>query len=550
MGLFSRSKTPAKEERSEITFDSGIVSQDNTLTESESALLTAVFGSGLRVNADIAMQIPAVAHCVNMIAGAVAMLPVKLYRKADGKSEEITDDIRLKLLNLDTGDTMNADQMRYMWVRDYLLTGSAYAYIGRRYGDPRELHYVGSKYVSVEKDTSDVIFKKYRYLVNGKMFHPFEFLKILRNTDGFGRGRGVIQDNPLVVDMAYNYLKFQRVQLLKGGNKKGFLQTTKTVTGQALDILKAQWSQLYSNNENTEKVMILNDGVQFKEISNTAVEMQLAELAKKTDEQIFSLFGTSDGTLSEDTIKNAIMPVLDSMEAAFDSDLLSEAEKGDYYFAFDTRELTRGDINQRYQAYATALSQNFMQLDEVRALEDLPPLGVNFIKLGLNDVLLDPKTGTIYTPNTNAFANMGESVSVPLTDEENRSIIENRGWVTIKGRRVLLNKDSGGGGGSAQKTEKEKDLEYLPQAIKYSKEIKNSVSALGTTIKGMSCHAARRMSERNVAIDNIRKVLRDPDKTYPSEKHKNATMYRDPETLLSLGNNGIVITVVNLSGDD
>jgi phage portal protein BeeE len=135
------------------------------------------------------------------------------------------------------------------------------------------------------------------------MFHPFEFLKILRNTDGFGRGRGVIQDNPLVVDMAYNYLKFQRVQLLKGGNKKGFLQTTKTVTGQALDILKAQWSQLYSNNENTEKVMILNDGVQFKEISNTAVEMQLAELAKKTDEQIFSLFGTSDGTLSEDTIR-------------------------------------------------------------------------------------------------------------------------------------------------------------------------------------------------------------------------------------------------------
>jgi hypothetical protein len=145
---------------------------------------------------------------------------------------------------------------------------------------------------------------------------------------------------------------------------------------------------------------------------------------------------------------------------------------------------------------------------------------------------------------------MGEVQETPLTDDEDKSIIENRGWVTIKGRRILLNKDSGGGGGSAQKTEKEKDLEYLPQAIKYSKEIKNSVSALGTTIKGMSCHAARRMSERNVTIDNIRKVLRDPDKTYPSEKHKNATMYRDPETLLSLGNNGIVITVVNLSGDD
>lgn len=95
-----------------------------------------------------------------------------------------------------------------------------------------------------------------------------------------------------------------------------------------------------------------------------------------------------------------------------------ESEKGKYYFAFDTRELTRGDINQRYNAYATALSQNFMQLDEVRAMEDLPPLGVNFVKLGLNDVLLDPKTGQIYTPNTNAYAQMGENI--PLTDAGER----------------------------------------------------------------------------------------------------------------------------------
>ena len=73
-----------------------------------------------------------------------------------------------------------------------------------------------------------------------------------------------------------------------------------------------------------------------------------------------------------------------------------------------------------------------MQLDEVRALEDLPPLGINFVKLGLNDVLLDPKTGQIYTPNTNAYAQMGANAAVPvdentdLTTPESRGIIEKR----------------------------------------------------------------------------------------------------------------------------
>ena len=57
-----------------------------------------------------------------------------------------------------------------------------------------------------------------------------------------------------------------------------------------------------------------------------------------------------------------------------------------------------------------------LSLDEVRALEDLPPLGVNFIKLGLNDVLLDPVTNKIYTPNTNAMVDLGSGEGAVKTE--------------------------------------------------------------------------------------------------------------------------------------
>lgn len=65
------------------------------------------------------------------------------------------------------------------------------------------------------------------------------------------------------------------------------------------------------------------------------------------------------------------------------------------------------------------LANNFLQADEVRYKEDLKPLGFNFIRLGLQDVLLDPKTNMIYTPNTNQTTMFGQSVNQQIADSMN-----------------------------------------------------------------------------------------------------------------------------------
>ena len=38
----------------------------------------------------------------------------------------------------------------------------------------------------------------------------------------------------------------------------------------------------------------------------------------------------------------------------------------------------------------------------------MEPLGMNMIKLGLQDVLYDPKTQMLYVPNTNQMHKLGE----------------------------------------------------------------------------------------------------------------------------------------------
>lgn len=64
-------------------------------------------------------------------------------------------------------------------------------------------------------------------------------------------------------------------------------------------------------------------------------------------------------------------------------------------------------MRERFEAYRTALDSNFMQIDEVRYAEDLEPLGLSWIKLGLQDVLYDPRTKQVYTPNTNQTSALG-----------------------------------------------------------------------------------------------------------------------------------------------
>lgn len=84
---------------------------------------------GATLDEDTALNIPAFSACVDFICGKIAELPIKLYRdNLDGKTEEVTDDIRVKLLNDETGDLLDPYQLKYAVVYDYLIRGTGFIY--------------------------------------------------------------------------------------------------------------------------------------------------------------------------------------------------------------------------------------------------------------------------------------------------------------------------------------------------------------------------------------------------------------------------------------
>lgn len=402
--------------------------------ETEGSLLSALLGGGGLITKKEAMEIPALSSCINLIADRLAVLPIKLYKRSGEKPEEIRNDKRVSLLNYDTGDTLNATEMRKRWVRDYFLGKGAYTYIERNsFGEIIGLYYVDEDNVSVIS-SPDPIHKKYTISVNGRTYFPHEFVKIFRNTDGKGKGKSIVEENNTALSVAFNTLKLENTIVRKGGNKRGFIEAERRLSDEAIKAIKEAWRVMYSNTlDNTDNVVVLNDGAKFHESSNSSVEMQLNQNKLSNSNEICKLFCMPPeiltGRASESSVslfvQNCLTPVINAIEAALDTDLLLEREKGDCYFALDTTELTRGDFTSRMNGYAVALQNNVMQLDEIREREDLPPLGFNYIKLGLQDVLLDPKTMQIYTPNTKELVSLdGGKV---LTEGGKGDIIEERG---------------------------------------------------------------------------------------------------------------------------
>lgn len=351
------------------------------------------------IDREKAMTIPAVSGAVDFISGSIACMPVRLYKYEDGEVVEQKGDRRCKLLNNDTGDTLDAFQMKKAIVEDYLMGKGGYAYIQRSRNDVTGIFYVQDIYVVIMKMYYP-IFKQFWIDVEGERYEPFEFLKILRNTKDGASGIGITVEVSKALETAYQTLIYQLGLVKKGGNKRGFLKSQRKLGQDEIDTLKRAWANLYSNNE--EAVVVLNNGLEFQEASNTSVEMQLNESKKAFLDEINAIFHIYPDDF-ERTFKEAIYPIVKAFETALNRDMLLEKEKDDYFFSFDVKEIIKASIKERYEAYKTAKETGFLTINEIRREENLNYVeGLDVVNVGLGAVLYDINTHTYYTPNMDA----------------------------------------------------------------------------------------------------------------------------------------------------
>ena len=364
------------------------------LNDVNDVLLKAII-SGEAIKRADALTLPAVSGAVDFICGTIASMPIKLYKYKDDHVEEVRDK-RVELLNGDTGDTLDAFQMRKALVEDYLLGKGGYCYIEREGNDVKALKYVPDDFISIYRDPNP-LHKFYTIFCFDGEFYPWDFIKLLRNTKDGASGVGLTQEVGKALETAYNTLLYQLGLVKSGGNKKGFLKSQRKLGQEEIDLLKEAWANLYANDESN--VVVLNNGLEFQEASNTSVEMQLDENKKTLQAEINNIFHIYDDYTK--TFKMCIYPIIRAFETALNRDLLLEKEKGKYFFEFDVKEILKASIKERYEAYEIAKRTGWLTINEIRREENRNKVeGLDVVDLGLGSVLYNIETGEYYTPNT------------------------------------------------------------------------------------------------------------------------------------------------------
>jgi HK97 family phage portal protein len=236
-------------------------------------------------------------------------------------------------------------------------------------------------------------------------FEPYEFIKLLRNTKDGASGVGLTVELSKALETAYQTLLYQLGMVSVGGNKRGFLKSQRKLAQAEIDTLKSAWKKLYSNN--SENVVVLNNGVEFQEASNSAVETQLNESKHTLQSEIYDIFHIYPNDF-ERTFKEAIYPIVKAFETALNRDLLLEKEKKNHFFEFDTKEILRVSLQERYAAYKLAKETGFMTLNEIRKAENMEWIeGLDVVNVGLGAVLYDVDKHIYYTPNTDTVGDIG-----------------------------------------------------------------------------------------------------------------------------------------------
>lgn len=371
-----------------------------------------------------ALTLPAVSGAVDFIGNMIASMPIKLFKYRGGKVEEQENDSRMRLLNGDTGDTLDAFQLKKAMVSDYLLGKGGYCYIQRNRNEVVSLRYVEEIYVTVLKNYKP-IFKDYVILVEGEEYKPYDFIKLLRNTKDGATGVGLTEELSKTLETAYDTLLYQLSLVKSGGNKKGFLKAQRRLGQEEIDTLKKAWRNMYANN--SENVVVLNNGLEFQESSNSSVEMQLDQNKNTLANEINKIFH-----IYEDfdlTFKEAIYPIVKAFETALNRDLLLEKEKGNCFFEFDVKEIIRSSLKERYEAYKLAKETGFMSLNEIRRAENMDYVeGLDVVNVGLGAVLYDFKTHKFYTPNTGDHTDLTQSnIQHLIEDKELDTAFEQSG---------------------------------------------------------------------------------------------------------------------------
>ena len=330
--------------------------------------------AGAYVDQNTALGIPAIYRGITLISDAIGALPLCAYRN---KREVLpTPQILMRPVPTETRmETISA------MAAALIIHGNYVAVLGEpgANGLPDSIYPVSPDRVQVSTDKGRIIYK-----IDERTYDQSEIMHIKNFTlpgDLVGKGILAVAKQALGKEIAIN--EYASRYFDGGVNPTAVIKSANPdLSQEEADALKSAWMAMYSSRNRSPVVM--NSSTDFEVLSSNAAESQLVEAQTAGLTEAANILGlppyflgspnssrTYSNVVEENLqlIKWSIQPIAERIEAAF-SDLLVRGQTAG--FKYDS--LLKTDTASRYNAYATALSNGFLSVDEVRSYENLDPM--------------------------------------------------------------------------------------------------------------------------------------------------------------------------------
>jgi HK97 family phage portal protein len=330
--------------------------------------------AGTYVDQNTALGIPAIYRGITLISDAIGALPLCAYRNK--RKVVPTPQILMRPVPNETRmETISA------MAAALIVHGNYIAVLGEpgANGLPDSIYPVSPDRVEVSKANGRITYK-----IDEKSYDQSEIMHIKNFTmpgDLVGKGILAVAKQALGKEIAIN--EYASRYFDGGVNPTAVIKSANPdLTQEEADALKNAWMAMYSSRNRSPVVM--NSTTDFEVLSSNAAESQLVEAQTAGLTEAANILGlppyflgspNSSRTYSNveqenlQLVKWSIQPIAERIEAAF-SDLLVRGQIA----AFEYESLLKTDTASRYDAYAVALSNGFLTVDEVRDYENLDPM--------------------------------------------------------------------------------------------------------------------------------------------------------------------------------
>lgn len=342
--------------------------------------------SGVQVTPNRALGVTAWYSGVRFLSEGVAFLPVHTYRKSGlgdtAKKERRADPVWLSRPDVE----MPWQGLVEHWMMSLLHRGNGYAFkirdgLGQVVG-LRELHPDRVRPV-VAPDNAK------RFVIDGDTERLWTTRDILHIPGLAYNGR--VGLNPIQVHAEslggivaadeYAHRWFGQ-----GTHVGGVITVAETLTETQATELKAQWDRFHQGLREAHQTGVLGNGAVYNRVSLSAQDAQLLEsrqfgvaevsrMLRIPPHKLYDLSRSTNNNIEHQSIEavtDGLQPWVERIEAwvNFDEDLMAAGN----FVEFEMEGRLRGDTATRYDAYAKAVGRPWLRGNEVRRLENLPPL--------------------------------------------------------------------------------------------------------------------------------------------------------------------------------